>query len=256
MVKAYIPLHRTKFSNEVVIRMGKKVKVLTLILLASTLLLLSASLTAKAASTTTVVVLASVGGTTSPAAGSQTETVGQSVSFTATPSSGWQFFYWIVTTAAGSTTYTTNPLSWSVTGEGSVQAMFLPSRNATATHVGAGTSSIYFETSAGGSTSPKEGTTQSETNGKTATFTATPGTGFTFLCWIVAPASGGIVYTSNPLSFNVSGGCAAQALFIPSSSTVTLPKIVSEFSSAATVGLAVAMIAVACGAYAYKKTRK
>jgi hypothetical protein len=237
--------------------MSKKVKVLILVLLASALLLLSADLNAKAAGTATVVVLSSVGGTTSPAGGtSPSETIGQSVSFAATPDSGWNFFYWIVTTAAGSTTYTTNPLSWNVTGAGSVQAMFLPTRNGTLTPVAAGTSAVYFPTSAGGSTSPKAGTTQTETNGITVAFTATAGTGFKFLCWIIAPASGGIVYTSNPLEYNVSGACAAQALFLPTSSTVTLPKIVNEFSSAATVGLAIAMLAVACGTYAYKKTKK
>jgi hypothetical protein len=134
--------------------------------------------------------------------------------------------------------------------------MFLPATNATVTSAAAGTAAIDVLTSAGGSTTPAAGT-KTYTIGQTVTFTATAGSVFKFLCWIVAPAKGGIVYTANPLVYNVSNsGCAAQALFLPTSSTVTLPKIVNEYSSAATVGLAIAMVAVACGTYAYKKTKK
>jgi hypothetical protein len=237
--------------------MNRKIKVLTLVLLASTLLVMATSLSVKAQGTATVAILSSVGGTTSPAGGtSPSYTIGHSASFTATPGSGWQFFYWIVTTAAGSTTYTTNPLSWDVTGAGSVQAMFLPTTNATETPNPAGTSSIYVLVSAGGETTPAS-ETYTYNVGSVATFTATPGSGFRFLCWVVAPATGGIVYTANPLNYNVTNGdCAVQALFVPTSSTVTLPTIVDEYSSAAVVALTATLVAVAFATFAARRKVK
>ena len=238
--------------------MSKKIKIITLVLLVSTLLILGANLNVKAQTTATVAVLSSVGGTTTPAGGTTPSyTIGQDQTFTATPSSGWQFFYWIVTTAAGSTTYTTSSLTWNVTGAGSVQAMFLPTTNATEAPTSAGTSSIFVELSAGGSTVPKEGTTQSYAIGSTQTFAATPGSGFTFVCWVVGPATGGIVYTSSTINYNVTNsGCAIQAMFVPSSSNVTLPKIAPEFSSAAVAILAIVLVAVAVGAFALRRRPK
>ncbi len=228
--------------------MSKKIKFLTIVLVLSALMLIATNFNVKAQTTATVAVLSSVGGTTSPAGGtSNSYTVGQNQSFTATPSSGWQFFYWIVTTAAGANTYTTSSLSWNVTGAGSVQAMFLPTTNATQTPSGSGTSSFLVELSADGSTTPAAGT-QNYTIGSTATFTATPGTGFKFVCWVVAPSTGGVVYTDSTLNYNVTNsGCAIQAMFVPTSSSVTLPSIVPEFSSAAIAILAIALVAVAFG---------
>jgi hypothetical protein len=250
--------------------MNYKIKILILTLLASALLA-ATNLNVQAQGTTTVAILASNGGTTDPAGGTNpTYTIGQTATFTATPSSGWQFFYWIVTTAAGSTTYTTNPLSWNVTGAGSAQAMFLPTTNATVAPSAAGTTSLYFLTSAGGDISSGgpttagakltsaglSGKTQDLTIGTTYNYSATPGSGFTFVAWVLAPSSGGVVFTSNPLLYNASQSCAIQALFIPNSSTVTLPTIINEYSSAATVGLTVALLAVAFGAFAIRRKPK
>jgi hypothetical protein len=58
-------------------------------------------------------------------------------------------------------------------------------------------------------------------NDTVQTFTATTSTGFQFLCWVIVAASGPTTSTTNPLSYTLTQSIALQALFIPTSSTVT-----------------------------------
>ena len=58
-------------------------------------------------------------------------------------------------------------------------------------------------------------------NDTVQTFTAPTSTGFQFLCWVIVAASGPTTSTANPLSYTLTQSIALQALFIPTSSTVT-----------------------------------
>ena len=58
--------------------------------------------------------------------------------------------------------------------------------------------------------------TYTYTSGSTQTFTATPATGFQFLCWVIAGASGSETSTTNPLDYALTQDVAIQAVFIPS----------------------------------------
>ena len=71
--------------------------------------------TVKAQATANVTILSSIGGTTSPSAGTQTYSSGSSDTFTATPDAGYFFNHWILlNTATGTTDYTDNPLTVSL----------------------------------------------------------------------------------------------------------------------------------------------
>jgi hypothetical protein len=75
-------------------------KKLTATTLLAILLLMSAAMVFSASAqnteTATVVIASSVGGTVNPAPGTYTVNNGSSMTFTATPNSGFQFAYWVV----------------------------------------------------------------------------------------------------------------------------------------------------------------
>ena len=255
------------------VKTSKNFKFFALILLASTLLIVAvtpAISTVKAQSTDSIVVFVAVGGSISangtalPSGGStQTYANGAVVSFNAIAGTGFTFLAWETATAAGGNTSTTNPFVWTISGSGELQAIFIPTSNVTSTS-SSGSSTIGVYSSIGGSTSPKAGTYTTYTIGTVSAFTATPGSGFNFLCWEVATAAGSFTTTSNPLEYNVSANnCGIQAIFVPTGSSVTLPTPapsstpkVSEFSSATVAIMAVILAVAAFGTYAYTKRSK
>ena len=221
----------------------KATKILTVILIASALLIAFASAGVKAQSTGSVYIYAGVGGTITEGGATLTGgttynyTSGTTVTFTATPGTGFKFLSWESVSASGATTSTTNPLALNVTTSScALQAMFVPTTNYTVTSgTATGSSSFSVLTSIGGTTTPS--TTTSFTIGQTATLTATPGTGFQCIGWVVATAAGSTIYNTATVNYNVTAsGCAWQAYFVPTSSTQTIP----EFSTAATAILTIA----------------
>jgi len=253
-----------------------------LIILTSALLLVAinpAMQSVKAATTTdTITVFASAAGTTTPASNAtgpyatytyDTNTV---QTFTATPITGYTFLCWVIGAASGPTTSTTNPLSYTLTQNIALEALFIPSSTPTTTATPTTTPSTYSVsvfTGYGGTTTPTAiSTTASFVSysykpGAVETFTATPGSDFKLLCWETVTSTGGTTSTTNPLSYTVSQDVAIQALFIPTSSTVTLPTTsptptpkVDEFSSAAAIIIAAVLVIVAFGTYTFTKKAK
>jgi hypothetical protein len=242
-------------------------KVLALILLTSALLIAAVNpniTTVKAQTTDSLYVYSTIGGTISAngtaltGGSSPTYANGTVLSFTATPSSGFEFLSWISVSAAGAATSTVSTFSYTISETScAIEAMFYPTTNATQTSSGSGSASVTLYFSAGGTTIPASPATYTNyTVGTVSDFAAVPSSGFQFLYWIVATSSIS-AFTTSTLAFNVtSSTCALQAFFIPTSSTVTLPTPtpkVNEFSSAITIFLALALISTAFGTYAFTK---
>jgi hypothetical protein len=260
----------------------KKLKVIAMILLTSTLLILAASAAsipnAKAATTTTLVVYTTLGGASSGAVDANGTamvmgsagnplTSGDTYTFTATAASGFQFIGWAYADASGPTGTTSASYSKVISQACSLEAIFIPTTNTTATPSGSGAATISLFATAGGETTPAgslTGASVSATIGTPTTITQTPGTGYTFLCWVVQCSSNNY-YTSPTLNYTpTESGAAAEALWIPTSSGITLPSTsptptptVPEFPAVTIALIAVALVAVAFGTVAYtKKARK
>src|SRR5208283_5247555 len=167
----------------------KNFKVFVLILLTSALLLVAINPnipSVKAATTDSVYVYTSVGGTIS--AGGTNLTGGDTysynndttVNFQATASTGFKFLDWEYASTAGGVASTVNPLALTVTeSEYGVQAMYLPTTNATASSSSlTGATSVDILTSIGGSTSPKAGAYTTYTLNTVESFNVVPGNGF------------------------------------------------------------------------------
>jgi len=260
--------------------MIKNFKVFALILLTSALLLVAIIPnvpSVKAATTDSVTVFSAVGGTTTPAGNSTgpyasyTYASGSTQTFTATAGTGFIFLCWETVTSSGATTSTTNPLSYTVSQATAIQALFIPTSSAVTTTPTPTTIpskyTVSVFSSVGGTTTPSgisttaPYSTYTYASGSTQTFTATAGTGFKLLCWEIVTGNGPTTSTTNPLSYAVSQTTALQALFIPTSSTVTLPTPtptpkINEFSSAAAIITVLALVIVAFGTYAYTKKAK
>ena len=246
----------------------KNLKVIALILLTSAILL-AAMPNVTAATQDSLYVYSSIGGTVSAGGtaltggSSYSYDHGSSVTFTATPDSGYQFLTWVDLTAAGGSTNTTNPLPYTVSASGAIQAMFVPISNATAVAPATGTPTVVIMASAGGTTEPLAGTYTNYTAGTVSSFNAVPGTGFKFLYWMIAPSTSNTFDTSQ-VSWTVTGDvCALQAYFVPTSSTVSLPTptpaptpTVPEYSGAAAIIIAIALVAVAFGTYTFNRKAK
>jgi hypothetical protein len=241
----------------------KNFKIVALILLISTLLVLATnSACVKAQTQPTVYVYNSQGGTIS-ANGTQliggtvyNYTNGDTVSYTTTPGSGFAFlcFDWI--SGSTPTTSTDATLTETLTSNScAIQALFVPTANATVTPSGSGAATVVTLISAGGTTSPSSG--QSYTNytiGTVSNFEATADSGFKFLYWLVVSSLGSTYYTSSALALNIPAGTIAlQAFFVPTSSTV----VINEYSNAAAVILVAILAIITIGTYAYtRKTKK
>jgi len=264
----------------------KNIKVLTLILLTSTLLILTASAVSipnvKAATTVTLIVYNSLGGASTGAVKANGTAMvqtsagnplinGDTYKFTATPASGYQFIGWVYADATGPSGTASATFTKVITAPCSLEAVFVPTTNVTATTSGSGASTLVLFGTAGGTTTPAiananlfTGQSISATIGTPTTITETAGTGYTFLCWVVQCAQNNI-YTSSPtLKYTpTSTGAAIEAIWVPSNSGITLTSsmvtptpTVNEFSIAATLALVIALVAVAFGTFAYTKKAK
>lgn len=250
-------------------RSTKNFKVLALILVTSALLLVAIIpniSSVKAATQDSVYVYTVIGGAISAngtaLTGGSTYKYdnGAAISLTATPATGYKFLNWIYLSAAGANTSTSNPFVFTVAEAScALEAMFTPSVNdTTSTSSQSGASNVILMISVGGTTEPTEGSYTNYTVGTVSNFNAVAASGFKFLYWNVATSTGSI-YTTNPLPLNVTENvCAIQAMFIPTSSTVTLPAIttVDEYSSATAIIVALILVAVAFGTFTLKKKAK
>jgi hypothetical protein len=255
----------------------KNLKVLAMILLTTTLLILASGAsisTVKAATTQNVVLYTTLGassvtanGTAMTLGGSNTFTSGNTETFVVTPSSGYKFLCWVYADASGPVASTAASYSKVISATCSLEAVCVPTTNTTATTSGSGAATLTVFATSGGQTDPAgaiTGASVKGTIGSSTQFTETPGTGYTFLCWIVQCASNN-EYTSSTLNYvPTSAGAAVEAIWVPTSSSVTLPPIttptptpkVDEISTAMAAIVVAALAVAALGTFAYKKSRK
>ena len=252
----------------------RKLKVLAMILLTSTLLILTAGVSipsAKATTTTTLFLYTTLGtssvtanGTAMTGGASTTLNSGNTYQFKATASSGWQFVCFVYADKTGAVGSTLNPYSKVISNPCSLEAVFIPTTNTTGTSSGSGAATLTLFASGGGTTSPAGatgGASISAVIGHTSTITETPGTGYTFLCWVVQCSSASNYYTSSTLSYTpITTGAAIEPIWVPTSSAITLPTPtptkIDELSSLMVVIVAAALVATALGSYAYAKRKK
>ena len=233
----------------------KNVKIFALTLLTALLLLAILSptmISVKAQTQGTVIILDSVGGTTDPAAGTYNYNDGTSVTFTATPNDvNFVFAYWIVSTDAGSSTVSINPLVLPIAGgvTYNIQAVFSPIQAPPG-----GLFPAYLPTAAivvvlaavGGTTTPAPGTYAID-NASSLMLTATPDSGFQFSHWVISGspligAHGNYSFTDVPTDnpYNVNHGYGNtynyQPVFIPTGSTVPTPTGGATPTPSGTVG--------------------
>ena len=249
--------------------MIKSRKILSLTLLTS--LIVFAALNASvisAQSQATVNVLESIGGTTDPS-GTNTYADGTSVTFTATPDSAYQFVNWIISADTGANTSSIdNPYTLSVTGGTTydVQAVFppvlpppgigqIPTNMSTAAFV-------VVLAGAGGTTDPAPGT-YALADATAMNIKATADSGWVFDHWVISGPNlshGGYPFTATPTDnpYNVNHGYgnmySYQPVFTPTGTTTPTPTV-PEFSSIATIVVALALVAIALGTYAYRRKK-
>lgn len=258
-------------------KMAKKLSLLALILLTSTLLLTAGAGGVKAASTSSVYLYTTFGGTVSAngtalTGGSTTSyTTGDTVDFTATASSGFNFLCFDYVASTGASTTTNNPFDQTLSSSScAIEALFTPTTNATVAVSGSGTATVESLLTAGGNTHPEVGTYTNYTVGSAYQFSTWSGTtssgsagsGFKLLYWLTATTVGSTttynIYTGlTPTIKLASDSVAIQAYFVASSSSVTVPAVpVNEFSVAVVAAIAVALVASAIGTFAYTKKAK
>ncbi len=249
------------------VKFSKRIQVFALIfLLASLCAGAIATSLVKAQSQATVDVLASVGGSTDPAASSTPYSYddGTVVNLTATAGEGFIFVNWDIVTASGGTTDMNNPTTLTVSGgvTYAIQAVFAPIETAPGTSPVAAANLataaiVVVLPSIGGTTSPVAGTYALQ-NAASTTLTATPASGFTFDHWVIGGSPlthGAYSFTDTPTDnpYTVDHGYGNtytyQAVFTPVGSTVP------EFPGAAVVVLALALVAVAFGTFAIKRKK-
>ncbi len=246
------------------VKFARNFQVLALVFLLSAFFVgaISTSLV-KAQAQATIDVLASVGGSTDPT-GTTTYSDGTVVTLTATPGEGFFFVNWEIVTASGGTTDTNNPTTLTVSGgvTYAVQAIFAPDQTVIGQNpvpvAGLSTAAIVvILPTVGGATSPAAGT-YALANAASFQMTAMPTSGFVFDHWVIGGSPlnhGAYSFTDTPTDnpYTVDHGYGNtytyQAVFKPTSSTVP------EFSSAATIVVALALVAMAFGTYAYKRKK-
>jgi hypothetical protein len=244
------------------LKTSKTSKIFVVILLTAALLMPAVvSNVAKAAGQATVDVIASVGGTTSPSGNDNTYADGTVVTLTATEGNGFLFQYWAIVSSAGGTQDSTNPTTITVVGGDTyaVQAVFQPINFLPpATQSTSATNAIVMVlSSVGGTTTPKAGA-YALADASQLKLTATPISGFKFDHWVIggSPLSHGAYNftdtpTNNPYTVDHGYGntYSYQPVFSPTNA-------VPEFSGIATVAMALVLVAIAFGTYAYKRKTK
>ncbi len=242
--------------------MLKTSKILVVILLTATLLMPIVSLNlAKAQSQATVDMIASVGGTTVPSGDNNTYADGTVVTLTATAGNGFLFQYWAIVSSAGGTQDLNNPTTLTVKGGETyaVQAVFQPINfQPPATQTTSATNAIVVVlASVGGTTTPAAGI-YAVADASQLKLTATPISGFKFDHWVIGGTPlnhGAYNFTGTPTDnpYTVDHGYGNTYTYQPVFSPTNA---VPEFSSLATVAMALVLVAIAFGTYAYKRKTK
>jgi hypothetical protein len=237
------------------------------IAIVSALLLTSAACSVKAQGDATVVVLDSVGGTVDPS-GTNTYAAGTAVTLTATPMDA-QFIFesWLISSDSGNSLSTDNPLTLTVDGgvTYAVQAVFTlvqpPPGNPVLPNM-ATAAIVVVLSSAGGTTTPAPGTYALE-DATSLMLTATPDSDWQFSHWVITGSTTDhgtspldLTPTDNPYNVNHGYGNTYyyQAVFTPVGTTEPTP--IPEFSSIATVIVALVLVAAAAGTIVYKRKTK
>ncbi len=261
-----------KFLSEIknLLKTSRMLKALIFTLLTAMLLMAVLNLamqSVKAQTTDTVVILTSIGGTTSPS-GTNSYPDGSVQTFTATPTGDeYSFVDWEISTAAGATFTSTNPLSLTLNESSyTLQAIFQPILYippATAP-TSATDAIVVILAGVGGNVSPAPGT-YALSNAASLNLTATADSGWTFDHWVIAgtPMNHGaysltLTPTNNPYNVNHGYGntYSYQPVFSPISTTATPTPTVNEFSTATTLIAVIALVAAAFGTYTYTKKAK
>ena len=224
--------------------------------------------TVKAQSQGSIDMFVAAGGTTDPAEGATTNyPAGTVVTLTATPGAGFVFTSWEIVSAAGGIEDLSNPTTLTVaTGtEYAVQPVFSPIQQAisSAPVTDFSTAAIVVVLSTvGGTTTPAAGT-YALANAQSFNLQANAATGFTFDHWVIGGSPmnhGAYSFTATPTDnpYNVNHGYGNtytyQAVFKPTGSTTS--PTVPEYSSVAAIIVALALVAVAFGTYAFKRKTK
>ena len=250
--------------------MIKSRKILALTLLTSLIMFAALNVTViNAQSAATVNVLASVGGTTDPSGSGNTYLDGTSVTFTATPDAAYQFVNWIISADTGANTSSiVNPFTLSVTGGTTydVQAIFAPvlpppGIGGLPTNMSSAAFVVVLA-GAGGTTDPPPGT-YALADATAMMLKATADSGWTFEHWVISGPNlshGGYPFTATPTDnpYNVNHGYgnmfSYQPVFTPTGTTTPTPTV-PEFSSIATIVVALALVTIALGTYAYRRKK-
>ena len=233
----------------------------------------------KAQTTDTVEVLTTLGGSTNPAPGVYNYTDGTAVTFTATADNGFLFYQWVISTAASSyTDNVDNPLTLTLnaTAAGglnadgytySVQATFSPEAfiGPAGTTINTATDAIVVVLAGvGGTVSPDPGT-YALASASSFELTANPDSGWTFSHWVIGgtPLTHGTYsFTDTPTNnpYDVDHGYgntySYQPVFSPISSSTSPTPTINEFSTASAIILALVLVIVAFGTYAYTRRTK
>ncbi len=228
--------------------------------------------TVKAQGDVTVNIMSSVGGSTTPAAGTQTYNSGSSQSFAATPDAGFYLAFWTVVDPSGNvTTYPDATITLTLAaGTYTMQAVFqafntqipapAPSPNPASAAV------VVVLASVGGTTTPAPGV-YTLANAASLNLKATPLSGWVFDHWVIGgyPLSHGAYSftdtpTDNPYKVDHGYGYtySYQPVFSLASSTSASPTpTIPEVPSAALIAVAIALIAllIGSGVYAYRKRK-
>ena len=251
---------------------SKNFQVFALILLTSALLLTAINpniASVKAQGQATVTVLTLIGGTTVPS-GTTTYNDGTAVTLTATAGEGFIFQYWEIASSAGSYIDYDNPATLTVSGgvTYAVQAVFQPEQvppaGVNVTNLSAAAIVVVLA-AVGGTTSPAPGTYALE-NATQLNLSATPDSGWKFDHWVIGGyplTHGAYSFTDTPTDnpYNVNHGYGNtytyQPVFSPTSTSPTPTPTIPEFSTQATVTIAVLLVSVSIifGAYTYRKRK-
>ena len=215
----------------------------------------------------------SQGGTTLSGGTSYNYTDGTTLSFLATPSStSFLFNQWLVVTAAGPYTSTTNPLSITLNAavDGNnyyIEATFGPEIPVPAgTTINTATDAIVVVLAGiGGTVSPAPGT-YALASASSFALTATPLSGWTFDHWIIGGTPmndhGSYSFTDTPTNnpYTVTEGYgntySYQPVFSPISTSTSPTPTISEFSTASAIIIAAILVIVAFGTYAFTRRTK
>jgi hypothetical protein len=216
----------------------------------------------------TVNIVSASGGTTQPT-GTSTQMFGTSLTITADPDSTHVFQNWVISYSGGSNdiVLTDNPLTITAAGQVTITPVFVIPEPIPGRPIPTDLSKaaiVQILPSAGGTTIPNAGT-YALANAEKFDLIAMPNEGWKFSHWTICGTDTG--HGSSPTNwsptdnpYNVNHGYGAtyiyQAVFVPVGSTEPTPTPVPEFSSIATIIVAITLAAIAFGTYTFRRKTK